>query len=195
MQGLGQVESVLNGMRLQLGQYKGDKQDIPAEWSERLRSLESLVERHDGVMGRLDFLVAMVMAQQAEKISTPRFVCVLPPWEFAESGGLSPEEMDPSVWTKRFADWCDDDFKDGKSFFETEMRVFPLCAFSGELVPCGHEGHGYRVKRARKWVRDATRVANALVSTVAGPVGGAEPLAAVAMGAAELGAQSAAQKA
>ncbi|CAN0116160.1 unnamed protein product, partial [Ectocarpus fasciculatus] len=101
-------------------------------------------------MGRLDFLVAMVMAERAEQISAPRYVCVLPSWNFTESRGLSPQEMDPTVWTTRFADWRDDDFKDGKGFFETEMRVFPVCAFSGELVPCGHDGHGYRVKRARK---------------------------------------------
>ncbi|CAM9987115.1 unnamed protein product [Ectocarpus sp. 6 AP-2014] len=212
---LEQVESVLNALKIHIGRDTALLNDIKEEGLRRLEqikgelaslqdqtnrdegvaSLERLVARDDGVMGRLDALVAMVMRERAEKVSAPRFVCVLPPWNFAEKRGLSPEEMAQTDWTKRYIDWREDDFKDGKHTLKTEMLIFPVCAFSGELVPCGHNGQGYRVECARKLVRTATSGFKSLVSGVAGPVGRAEPMTAPGMAAAKSAANSAAKKA
>lgn len=192
LEGLGQVESVLNDVRIQL-QDQGARQYIPSEAGVRLSSLERLVEGNDGVMGRLDFLVAMLMTERAGNITAPRFACVLPPWKFALPHGLSAEEMDPREWTNRFAAWREDGFKDGKRLFETEMRIFPVCAFSQELVPCGDNGQGYSVTRAREWARNIASVAQAL-TTVALPAVELAPVAALAGGAAQKAVDYAANK-
>jgi len=165
-----QIKSTIETLQLQ-------QSTMSSEWSQKVNSvMESVVENY--VMGPLDFLVEMMMAALRDKISAPRMACVLPPWKFAKSRGLTEEEMAVERWTQRYIQWQDGYFKEGKGFLKTEMRLFLLCAHSKELVPCGHDGQGYRVVRSRKWVRYTTRLANVLFTLASaalpgGPVAGA----------------------
>lgn len=111
------------------------------------------IDADDGVMGRLDFVVAMLMAVRSEGFDTPRMACVLPPWEFAEAHGLSEEEQKPEAWVKRLKEWREDDFKEGKGFLKKKKLIFLVCAHTHRLVPCGLNGQGYDIQQPRKWFR------------------------------------------
>lgn len=144
------LQRTIDNIQKRLG---GNGGGVLGDLATKVSCLEDLVAADDGVMGRLDFLVAMLMAERGEEVDTPRQAVVLPPWTFAQPHGLSVEEQAPGSWTKKLDDWREGGFKAGKGAFQTKMRLFPLCAHSHRLVACGHNGQGYDVQRARKWVR------------------------------------------
>jgi hypothetical protein len=37
-------------------------------------------------------------------------------------------------------------------------RLYFLCSFTGQIVPCGPEGKGYKIKATKQWVQDAAPV-------------------------------------
>lgn len=68
----------------------------------------------------VDLLVRMGMADRGEKADIPRQACVLP-GDYAEPDGLSDELRKPEVWTKKFKEWCESDFKAGKSVWKKKV--------------------------------------------------------------------------
>ena len=124
------------------------------------------VDADDGVMGKLDFLVAMLMAVRGEGFDTPRQACVLPPWKFAKAHGLSEEEQSPEVWVKRLQEWLDDDCREGKGFFKKKKRLFLVCAQTRRLVPCGPTGQGYDIEQPRTWFRMSVSAAAFAIQVV-----------------------------
>ena len=72
------------------------------------------IDTDDGVVGKLESMVTMMMAVGRDGFVIPRRACVLPPWKFAEAHGLSEDEQSPEVWVKRLNEWQEDDFKAGK---------------------------------------------------------------------------------
>ncbi|CAN0416414.1 unnamed protein product [Ectocarpus sp. 12 AP-2014] len=149
------------------------------------KRLEDIIEADDGVMGRLDFLVVMMMAMRRDGFDTPRRACVLPPWDFAQTHGLSDEEQLPDCWVNRLGEWGEDDFKQGKGVFKTKMRLFLVCAMTHRLVPCGPHGQGYDIQRPRSWFRMSVSIATFVLQVVsatlaaiaAAPLSGAGALA------------------
>lgn len=122
--------------------------------------LTDVIDVDDGVMDRLDFVVAMLMTMRKEGSYTPRRACVLRPWKFAKTHGLSEEEQSPEVWVKRLDEWREDDFKDGKGAFKKKKRLSPVCAHNTHwLVPCGPNGQGYDAEQPRTWFRMSVSVA------------------------------------
>ncbi|MEP5350938.1 MAG: hypothetical protein ABJZ75_01165, partial [Luteolibacter sp.] len=117
-----------------------------------MNKMMDLLAAGDGVMGRLDFLVAMLMTVRGDKVDTPRHACILP-GSYAEPDGLSDELRRPDVWKKKVEDWRESDFEAGKGVWTKKMRLFLVCAQTHQLVPCGHNGRGYDIQRVRKWVR------------------------------------------
>lgn len=132
-----------------------DKQDVMTFFN---KSIDDLIAADDGVRSKIDFMVTMLMAVRGEGTDTPRLACVLPPWTFALSSGLSEDEQKPEAWIERLDKWREGDFKDGTGLFEKKSRLFLVCAYSHRLVPCGHNGQGYKIKYLRKWVGKAFRV-------------------------------------
>ena len=123
---------------------------------ERMDRLEAtlmeVLAADDGVMGRLDFVVAVVMAMRGDQVDAPRYACLLP-GNYAQPHGLSDELRRPEVWKKNVEEWRESDLEAGKSVWKKQMRLFLICAHTHQLVPCGHNGRGYDVQRVRKWVR------------------------------------------
>ncbi|CAM9180685.1 unnamed protein product, partial [Laminaria digitata] len=114
--------------------------------------MAELLAADDGVMGRLDFLVAMLMTVRGDKVDIPRHACLLP-GNYAEPHGLSDDLRRPEMWTGKVEEWRDSDFEAGKGVWKRKMRLFLICAHTHQLVPCGHNGRGYDIQRIRKWVR------------------------------------------
>ncbi|CAM9968674.1 unnamed protein product [Laminaria digitata] len=114
--------------------------------------MAELLAADDGVMGRLDHLVAMLMKVRGDKVDTPRDACLLP-GNYAEPHGLSDELRRPEVWKKKVEEWRETDFEAGKGVWKKKMRLFLICTHTHQLVPCGHNGRGYDIQRVRKWVR------------------------------------------
>lgn len=139
------MQQQLGGIEQQLGSQQGG-----------LGGLEELVAANGGVT---DQILTILMQMRGEQVDTPRQACVLPPWGFEQDKGLSDTEQKHEVWTKRLLEWCETDFKAGKGTFKKEMRLFLVCANTHRLVPCGHNGQGYDVQRARKWVHLSVNVA------------------------------------
>lgn len=131
------------------------------EWVGTLgdRRVADVIDADDGVMGRLDFVVAMLMAMRKEGSDTPRHACVLPPWKFKEAHGLSEDEQMPGTWVKRLEEWQEGDFKDGKGVFKKKKRLFLVCAHTHRLVPCGPSGQGYDIQQPRTWFRMSASIA------------------------------------
>lgn len=140
-------------------QLEKQHQDV-REWVTTLgeKRLADSIDADDGVMGSLDFIVAMLMAMRREGIDAPRHACVLPPWKFAEDRGLSEDEQMRETWFKRLEEWQEDDFKGGKRFFMKKKRLFLVCAHTHRLVPCGPNGQGYDLQQPRTWFRMAANV-------------------------------------
>lgn len=124
------------------------------------------VDADDGVMGKLDSLVTMMMAVRREGFDIPRRACVLPPWKFAEAHGLSEAEQSPEVWVKRLEEWREDDFKEGKGFFKKKKLLFLVCAQTHRIVPCGPNGQGYDIQQLRTWLRVSFSVAKFALQVV-----------------------------
>ncbi|CAN0399699.1 unnamed protein product, partial [Ectocarpus sp. 12 AP-2014] len=124
-------------LQQQLGQHHLDVREQIGAMDKRL---VDVIDADDGVMNKLDFIVAMMMAIRRDGFDTPRRACVLPPWDFAQGHGLSDEEQAPECWVKRLGEWRGDDFKQGKGVFKTKMRLFLVCAATHRLVPCGPHG-------------------------------------------------------
>ena len=141
-------------------QLEQQHQDV-REWVSTLgdRRVADVIDADDGVMGRLDFVVAMLMAMRKEGSDTPRHACVLPPWKFKEAHGLSDDEQMPVTWVKRLEEWQEGDFKDGKGMFKKKKRLFLVCAHTHRLVPCGPNGQGYDIQQPRTWFRMSANVA------------------------------------
>lgn len=117
------MEGLLDGKKgsadevVKLQQLVGDLQQQLVQQNQDVKgwvgALADSIDSDDGVMGRLDFLVTMLMAVRSEGVDTPQHACVLPPREFAEAHGLFKDEQTPEVWVKRLEYWREDDFKDG----------------------------------------------------------------------------------
>lgn len=149
-------------LQQQLDQHQDVRGWIEAEF----KPLADAIYADDGVMGKLDFVVTMLMADRSEEFDTPRQACVLPPWKFAQARGLSEEEQMPEVWVKRLEEWREDDFKEGKGFFRKNKLLFLVCAQTHRLVPCGPNGQGYDVQRVRTWVRKSATLATFALQVV-----------------------------
>lgn len=100
-----------------------------------------------------------IMAEKGETVDAPRRACVLPAWSFELAHGLSDSEQAPEVWTKRLDEWRDGGFREGKGVFSKKTRLFLVCAHTSRLVPCGHNGQGYDIARARTWFYSAASLA------------------------------------
>lgn len=137
----------------------GQHQDVRGLIQAEFKTLWDAIHADDGVMGRLDFVVAMLVEGRREEFDTPRYACVLPPWGFANAHGLSEDEQKPEVWVKRLEEWQEDDFKEGKGLFKKKKRLFLVCAHTHRLVPCGTNGQGYDIQQPRTWFKKAVSVA------------------------------------
>ena len=66
-------------------------------WGERIDELDAemteLLAPDDGVMERLDFLVAMLMTVRGDQVDTPRRACLLP-GNYAQPHGLSEKLLE-----------------------------------------------------------------------------------------------------
>lgn len=149
------LQRSVGDLRQKLGQH----QDVRGWIETEFKRLADAIHADDGVMGRLDFVVAMLMEERREGVDTPRYACVLPPWEFTNAHGLSECEQQPEVWVKRLEEWQDDDFKAGKGLFKKKKRLFLVCAHTHRLVPCGTNGQGYDIQQPRTWFKNASSVA------------------------------------
>ncbi|CAN0097652.1 unnamed protein product [Ectocarpus sp. 12 AP-2014] len=178
----GRLEQLFGDLQQQQGQ---DVEDVRERIGQVDRRLVDMIDADDGVMGRLDFLVVMMMAMRRDGFDTPRRACVLPPWDFTQGHGLSDEEQAPESWVKRLGEWGEDDFKQGKRVFRTKMRLFLVCAVTHRLVPCGPNGQGYDIQRPRTWFRMSVSVTSFVLQVVsatlaaiaAAPLSGAGALA------------------
>ncbi|CAM9593028.1 unnamed protein product [Ectocarpus sp. 13 AM-2016] len=176
------LERLVTDLQQQQGQQH---QDIREQIEAVDTRLVDMIDADDGVMGRLDFLVVMMMAMRREGFDTPRRACVLPPWDFAQDHGLSDQEQAPDFWVKRLGQWQEDDFKQGKGVFKKKMRLFLVCAATHRLVPCGPDGQGYDIQHSRSWFRMSVSVATFVLQVVcatlaamaAAPLSGAGALA------------------
>ncbi|CAM9686810.1 unnamed protein product [Ectocarpus fasciculatus] len=179
---MARLAQLVTDLQQQLGQHHRDVRQQMGAVDKRLMDI---IDADDGVMGRLDFLVVMMMAMRRDGFDTPRRACVLPPWDFALGHGLSDEEQAPECWVKRLGEWREDDFKQGKGVFKTKMRLFLVCAVTHRLVPCGPNGQGYDIQRPRTWFRMSVSVATFVLQVVcatlaaiaAAPLSGAGALA------------------
>lgn len=176
-----QLRRLVGDVQIQLGRQHRDARGWLGKRDQRFLYG---IEADDGVMGRLDFVVAMLMAVRGEGFDTPRQACVLPPWKFAEAHGLSEEEQSPEVWVKRLQEWLGDDCKEGKGSFKKKKRFFVVCAHIRRLVPCGPNGQGHNTQQPRTWFRMSVSVAtfalqvvcSTLTAMAAVPVAGVLPL-------------------
>ncbi|CAN0315933.1 unnamed protein product [Ectocarpus sp. 6 AP-2014] len=157
------LERLVTDLQQQVGQQHQDVRERIGAVDTRL---VDMIDADDGVMGRLDFLVVMMMAMRREGFDTPRRACVLPPWDFVQGRGLSDEEQAPDCWVKRLGQWRKDDFKQGKGVFKTKMRLFLVCAATHRLVPCGPNGQGYDIQHPRTWFRMSVSVATFVLQVV-----------------------------
>lgn len=156
------LQRSVSDLQQQLGRHQDVRGWIEAEF----KPLADAIYADDGVMGKLDFVVTMLMAHRSEEFDTPRQACVLPPWKFAQASGLSEEEQMPSVWVQRLEEWREDDFKEGKGFFTKKKLLFLVCAQTHRLVPCGPNGQGYDIQRVRTWFRNSVKVATFALQVV-----------------------------
>lgn len=116
----------------------------------------------------LKFIKTVMDKIRSETYDTPRLACLLSPWTFSLPQGLSPEEQDPKIWTRRLLDGGAS--KTG-GWFRENMQLFLVCACTYRLVPCGPEGHGYKIRQFRTWMKstvDIMRVMVELTSIVLG---------------------------
>ena len=141
-------------------------EDVRRWLEENSQRVSQSIDADDGVMGTLDFLKAMLMAERREGVDTPRQACVLPPWKFAKAQGLSEDEQKPEEWIKRLKEWREDDFREGKGFFKKKKRLFLVCAQTHRLVPCGRNGQGYDIQQPRTWLRISVSVATFALQVV-----------------------------
>ncbi|CAN0044686.1 unnamed protein product [Pylaiella littoralis] len=147
---VGKLQRLVGDLQQQLGQHD---QDVRGWLGAVDRRLEAIIDADTGAMKKQHFLVAMLMAMRSEGFDTPRQACVLPPWKFAQTYGLSEHEQTPEVWVKRLDEWREDDFKQGKGVIRKKKHLFLLCAHTHQLAPCGPKGQGYDVQQLRTWVR------------------------------------------
>lgn len=118
----------------------------------QLREVLEFIKSDDGVQEGQGPLMQMLKAIRGDQFDTPRLACVLPPWEFEQSEGLSVEEQSPRGWIGRLKKWRDNGFREGKGWFIREERLFLICAQTCRLVPCGAKGQGYELRAFRRWV-------------------------------------------
>ena len=153
---ISKIRQSVGDLQQQLMQHQDD---VRGWITSEFKPLANAIYADDGVMGRLDFIVAMLMETRREGFDTPRRACVLPPWKFANAHGLSEYEQEPEQWVKRIKEWQDDDFKDGKGFSIKKKRLFLVCAQTNRLVPCGPNGQGYDIQQARTWFKKSITAA------------------------------------
>ena len=161
------IQHAVNDIRGRLG---GDDRDVLGVVEATLLKIGDLVAADDGLMGRLDFLVTMLMAVRGDKVDTPRQAVVLP-GNYAEPPALWSELRKPEEWTKTLEDWRESDFQAGKGVWKKKMRLFLICAQTHQLVPCGHNGRGYDVQRYRKWVGMTVDVAKFALEVIFATLG------------------------
>lgn len=70
------------------------------------------------------------------------------------------------MWLKRLNEWRENDFKEGKGFFQKRKRLFLVCAHKHRLVPCGPNGQGYDIQQPRTWFRKSVSVATFTLQVV-----------------------------
>lgn len=139
--GLARLQRTVEGMQQQSGR---DKRDLD-------RRLEALSSDTTELKPQVELAVTMLMAERADEVETPRQACVLP-GGYAQFGNWDNLRK-PEVWTKTLEEWVASGYKAGKEFWKRRMRLFLVCAHTHQLVPCGHNGRGYKVQRYRKWAR------------------------------------------
>lgn len=108
----------------------------------------------------LKFVRTVMEETRKERYDTPRLACVLVPWSFSLSQGLSPEEQDPANWTRRL---LDDGANKSRGWFKKKVQLFLVCADTHRLVPCGPEGHGYKIQQFRTWAKNTFGVLKVMV--------------------------------
>ena len=162
-QEIAQLRRLVGDVQTQLEQQH---QDVRGWFGTKDQRFAHGIDSDDGVMGKLDFVVSMLMAVRGEGFDTPRQACVLPPWDFAQDHGLSEAERAPEVWVKRLQEWLKDDCKGGKGFFTKKKRLFLICAHTRRLVPCGPNGQGYDIQQPRTWFRMSVSVATFALQVV-----------------------------
>lgn len=109
-------------------------------------------------MAVLELVKDITKAIRAEEFDTPNLVCFLVAWEFEQTLGLSRQEQLRESWTTKLQQGTRK-----KGWFTKEMRLFFVCARTYKIVPCGPNGHGYRIKEVREWVKKAFGVVKAMV--------------------------------
>lgn len=87
------LQRLMGDLQQQLSQHQDARGWIEAEF----KPLADAIYADDGVMGKLDFIVTMLMSVRSDPFDTPRHACVLPPWKFAKTHGLSEDEQMPEV--------------------------------------------------------------------------------------------------
>lgn len=110
----------------------------------------------------LDFVKDMAKALRADQFEAPRLACLLPPWGFERSRGLSPTEQHPQTWKSRVQEGIKK-----KGFFTKSMRLFLVCAKTYRLVPCGFHGQGYEIEELRDLVKRTFGVVRVIVEFTA----------------------------
>lgn len=116
---------------------------------------QKILKRTDGVGITQEFVKPVMQRMRAAQLKTPRLACMLVTWKFEYRQGLSPQEQESHRWTRRQIDASKGK---AKGWFTEDMWLYLVCAHTYLLVPCGPDGHGYRIQRCR------TRVGNAVGS-------------------------------
>eukprot|EP00752_Nemacystus_decipiens_P017045 g15262.t1 len=111
------LQRSVGDLQHQLGRHQDVRGWIEAEF----KPLADAIYADDGVMGKLDFVVAMLMADRSEEYDTPRQACVLPPWKFAQASGLSEKEQMPEGY----------DIQRHRTWFRKSVKV---AAFALQVV-------------------------------------------------------------
>lgn len=140
--GSARLQRTAEGMQQQ--QLGRDKRDVN-------RRLEALSSDMTELKPQVELAVTMLMAERADAVEIPRQACVLP-GGYAQFGNWDNLRK-PEVWTKTLEEWVASGYKAGKEFWKRRMRLLLVCAHTHQLVPCGHNGRGYKVQRYRKWAR------------------------------------------
>lgn len=147
--------------RLDIGQ-----QELVKGQQRLMQICSAIKSQGDDSRAVLDFVKDMAKALRADQFEAPRLACLLPPWSFARSRGLSPTEQHPRTWKSRLQEGVKK-----KGFFTKSMRLFLVCAKTYRLVPCGFHGQGYQIEELRDLVKKTFGVVRVIMEFTAVTLG------------------------
>lgn len=151
------VRRLLSERRV-IPQLEGIQQQLD-NLSRVIQQQGSREEQLEEVMGHV---VMMMEAMRAEASPTPRLAVLLDKWNFECERGLSERDQCLGTWWHRLSE----DSKNRGGRFGKKMRLFPVCARTFRLVPCGDNGQGYEIWRPRKWLTRMVVVTKVLVQAM-----------------------------